>query len=110
MSLIAASGRVTSQVITYVLGWQPGDRLTLTAGAGMVRVHRHGFCTASAGRRCGGAGVPGVPASAMRELANWSRHRRLTSRPLLDDLRVQELPDKLDAETGIGNGVLGAQL
>jgi hypothetical protein len=23
-------------VITHVLGWQPGDRLTLTAGAGVV--------------------------------------------------------------------------
>src|SRR5262249_33293012 len=33
-----------------------------------------------------------------------------TSRPQLDDLRVQELSDELDAETGIGSGVLGAEL
>jgi hypothetical protein len=33
-----------------------------------------------------------------------------TSRPLLDDFRVQELSDELDAETGIGSGVLGVEL
>jgi hypothetical protein len=30
-----------------------------------------------------------------------------TSRPLLDDFRVQELSGELDAETGIGSGVRG---
>src|SRR5215831_16279458 len=33
-----------------------------------------------------------------------------TSRPLLDDLRVQKRSDELNAETGIGSGVLGVQL
>src|SRR5215831_10504577 len=33
-----------------------------------------------------------------------------TSRPLLDDFRVQELSDELDAKTGIGSGVLGVKL
>jgi hypothetical protein len=34
MSRIDASGRLTSQSISHVLNWQPGDRLTLTADAG----------------------------------------------------------------------------
>jgi hypothetical protein len=34
MSRIDASGRLTSQAISHVLNWQPGDRLTLTADAG----------------------------------------------------------------------------
>src|SRR5215831_13767551 len=46
----------------------------------------------------------------MRELTNCSRHRGLASRPPLDDFRVQELPDELDAETGIGSGVPGVEL
>src|SRR5262249_17867013 len=33
-----------------------------------------------------------------------------TSRLLLDDFRVQQLSDELDAETGIGSGVLGGEL
>ena len=32
MCRIDASGRLTSQAISHVLNWQPGDRLTLTAG------------------------------------------------------------------------------
>jgi len=36
MSRIDASGRLTSQAISHVLNWQRGDRLTLTAGAGVV--------------------------------------------------------------------------
>ena len=40
MSRIDASGGLTGQVITEVLGWRPGDRLTLTAGAGVVVVRR----------------------------------------------------------------------
>jgi len=46
----------------------------------------------------------------VRDLANCSRHRRLTSRPLLDDLFVQERAGELDAETGIGSVVLGVKL
>ena len=30
------SGRVADRAMTSALGWQPGDRLTLTASAGMV--------------------------------------------------------------------------
>ena len=40
VSRIDASGRLTGQVITEVLGWRPGDRLTLTAGAGVVVARR----------------------------------------------------------------------
>jgi hypothetical protein len=29
---------LTSQAVSHVLNWQPGDRLTLTAGAGVVVV------------------------------------------------------------------------
>jgi hypothetical protein len=36
MSRIDTSGRLTSQAVSHVLNWQPGDRLTLTAGAGVV--------------------------------------------------------------------------
>jgi hypothetical protein len=40
MSRIDASGRLTSQVIRHVLNWQPGDRLTLTVGSGVVVARR----------------------------------------------------------------------
>ena len=45
MSRIDASGRLTSQAISRVLNWRPGDRLTLTADAGVVVVRRdpHGM-------------------------------------------------------------------
>jgi bifunctional DNA-binding transcriptional regulator/antitoxin component of YhaV-PrlF toxin-antitoxin module len=33
-------GRVADRAMTRVLGWQPGDRLTLTADAGMVIARR----------------------------------------------------------------------
>jgi len=36
MSRTDASGRLTSQAVSHVLNWQPGDRLTLTAGSGLV--------------------------------------------------------------------------
>jgi bifunctional DNA-binding transcriptional regulator/antitoxin component of YhaV-PrlF toxin-antitoxin module len=50
MSRIDASGRLTSQVISHVLNWQPGDRLTLTADAGVVVARRdpHGMVTVPA--------------------------------------------------------------
>jgi hypothetical protein len=38
-----------------------------------------------------------------------SSHRGPTSRPLLDDLRVQEASGELDAKTGIGGSVLGVE-
>jgi hypothetical protein len=34
---IDKSGRVADRAITIALGWQPGDRLTLTAAAGALR-------------------------------------------------------------------------
>jgi bifunctional DNA-binding transcriptional regulator/antitoxin component of YhaV-PrlF toxin-antitoxin module len=40
VSRIDASGRITAQVITEALGWRAGDRLTLTAGAGVVVARR----------------------------------------------------------------------
>ena len=40
VSRIDASGRLTGQLITEVLGWRAGDRLTLTAGAGVVVARR----------------------------------------------------------------------
>jgi hypothetical protein len=50
MSRIDASGRLTSQAISHVLNWQPGDRLTLTAGSGVVVARRdpHGMVTVPA--------------------------------------------------------------
>jgi hypothetical protein len=37
---IDSSGRVGDRAVTSTLGWQPGDRLTLTAAAGVVTVRR----------------------------------------------------------------------
>jgi hypothetical protein len=37
---IDASGRVADRAATSALGWQPGDRLTLTAAAGVVTARR----------------------------------------------------------------------
>jgi hypothetical protein len=34
-----SSGRIADRAITSVLGWHPGDRLTLTAAARMVIAH-----------------------------------------------------------------------
>jgi hypothetical protein len=46
----------------------------------------------------------------MREQTYCARHRGLGSRPLLDDLRVQELSDELNTKTGIGSSVRGVEL
>src|SRR5260370_37803783 len=66
--------------------------------------------TTSAGRRCGGAGVPSVPTGANAGADVLFKAPGATSRPLLDDFRVQKLSDELDAETAIGSGVLGVEL
>ena len=49
-------------------------------------------------------------AQAGKYIRGSQTHRRLTSSPLLDNLRVDELPDELDAETGFSRGVRGAEL
>ena len=47
---IDASGRVADQAIIRALGWRGGDRLTLTAGAGVMVARRdpHGMVTVPA--------------------------------------------------------------
>ncbi|MFC5099714.1 AbrB/MazE/SpoVT family DNA-binding domain-containing protein [Kibdelosporangium philippinense] len=40
MGRIDASGRVADRVVTQALGWQPGDRLTLTGTPDMVIARR----------------------------------------------------------------------
>jgi bifunctional DNA-binding transcriptional regulator/antitoxin component of YhaV-PrlF toxin-antitoxin module len=49
---IDASGRVADRAIAAALGWRSGDRLTLTAEAGVVIVRRdpHGMVTLAAGQ------------------------------------------------------------
>jgi hypothetical protein len=37
---VDASGRVTDQAVSCALGWREGDRLTLTAGPGVVTARR----------------------------------------------------------------------
>src|ERR1700678_243069 len=37
---IASAGRVGDRAVPSAWGWQPGDRLTLTAAAGVVTVRR----------------------------------------------------------------------
>jgi len=37
---IDASGRIADRAVTGALGWRGGDRLTLTAGAGVVVIRR----------------------------------------------------------------------
>jgi hypothetical protein len=72
---IDVSGRVGDQAIVSVLGWQPGDRLTLTAAAGVVIARRDpgGLVTMpvkpylAIRRRCGtGAGCGRRPGPASR--------------------------------------------
>ena len=72
---------------------------------------------------CAFCGMSRKPLAALRrcwgaDRAYWSheaadvpfRAPGATSRPLLDDFRMQKLSDQFDAETGIGSGVLGVEL
>ena len=52
MSRVDASGRVADQVITDVLNWRPGDRLTLTADAGVVLACRDPYGMVTVPTRC----------------------------------------------------------
>ena len=58
---IDMSGRVGDQAIVSVLGWQPGDRLTLTAAASVVIARR-----VAAGGSGGGAGTDGADGPVSR--------------------------------------------
>jgi hypothetical protein len=53
MSRIDASAWLTSQAVSHVLNWQPGDRLTLTAGDGVMVARRdpHGVSPCRPGTR-----------------------------------------------------------
>lgn len=48
---IDSSGRIADRTVTTALGWRGGDRLTLTADAGVVTARRDpggcGWCSAS---------------------------------------------------------------
>jgi hypothetical protein len=50
-----SSGRVADRAMTSALGWQPADRLTLTAAAGMVIMPAKAYIALPAAlrRRCG---------------------------------------------------------
>src|SRR6185295_18743974 len=51
MGRLDSSGRVADQVITRVLGWHPGDRLTLTGTPGIVTAHRDPAGMVTLGRK-----------------------------------------------------------
>jgi AbrB family looped-hinge helix DNA binding protein len=52
---VDASGRICERAVITALGWAGGDRLTLTADAGMVTLPASGYITIPAAlrRRCG---------------------------------------------------------
>ena len=58
---IDASGRIADRAVVSALGWRCGDRLTLTAQAGVIlaRRHDHGACPAV--RRGPGRAAPALP-------------------------------------------------
>jgi hypothetical protein len=84
---IDASGRVADRVIISALGWRGGDRLTLTAGSGVMVARRDpgGMVTvparpyivipAAARRRCGLLAGDRVPAGKFAEQAR--RHHAM---------------------------------
>ena len=46
---IDASGRIADRAVTSALGWSGGDRLTLTANAGVVTARREPTCDGGTG-------------------------------------------------------------
>ena len=84
---IDASGRVADRAFTSALGWRPGDRLTLTAAAGVVIARRDpdGLVTmpakpyvaipAALRRRCGCGLVTGCSWPCSRARNAWPRTR-----------------------------------
>jgi hypothetical protein len=70
-----SSGRVADRTMTSALGWQPGDRLTLTAAAGVVIARRGSdgcsACPPSPGSR--------APAPLRRRCGLWPVTRCCTS-------------------------------
>jgi len=82
-----SSGRVVDRAMTGALGWQPGDRLTLTAAAGVVVARRNlgGTATSAApGGLCALirspgvkiAGVAGVVRAALTAVCQLGSNRR----------------------------------
>jgi hypothetical protein len=86
MSRIDASGRLTSQAVSHVLNWQPGDRLTLTTGAGADRP--------LAGRQRAGTRGRFVERRQARQAHDKARERYegLTKAELSDQLAKRQLP------------------
>jgi hypothetical protein len=78
-----SSGRVADRAITSTLGWQPGDRLTVTAAAGVVIARRdpggpvtmpakpHLVIPAGLRRRCGLRPVTGCCWRCSRTGTRW---------------------------------------
>jgi hypothetical protein len=107
------SGRVGDRAMTGVLGWQPGDRLTLTADAGVVIARRDpgGMVTMpakpylvipaalrAAARRPGAPGGVPRPGRAGRVLLRRSarRHDKL----LANHARAKQQVEDYEAELG----------
>ena len=79
-----SSGRVADRAMTSALGWQPGDRLTLTAAAGVVIARRDPGGMAMLYADC--TGPPSTPSSGTPRL--W----RTTTRPADRSGDVDGLP------------------
>jgi hypothetical protein len=75
---IDASGRVADRAATSALGWQPGDRLTLTAAAGVVTARRDldGLITMPSTRCSNGTGAerPGSAPESWRLRSGYGRN------------------------------------
>jgi bifunctional DNA-binding transcriptional regulator/antitoxin component of YhaV-PrlF toxin-antitoxin module len=88
MSRVDASGRVAGQVITHVLGWRPGDRLTLTADAGVVLARRDPYGMVTMPSRC----TIAIPAPLRHRCGLWAGDRvLLAALPIEDTLAAYTL-------------------